>query len=209
MKGLSKNQIDKLGNAIIFLTEKIPGLSKTKLIRLLYIIEEQSVITLNRPFFDLEFQVWQAGPVPREIFVDLSNDEADIKPLLLGEYIGISVDGQNNRYIKAIRQFSDDEFSDNEIELLENIADKFGKKTAGELVNYLHRPNTLWYKLAKEHDLLRLFESKSVNSSDVEIELVKLIEGCPQKVGYYNEQKEFNKFVNFINNTSTSVYANA
>lgn len=88
----SLSEIDKIGNAIVFLAERIKPLSKTKLLKLIYLIEEYSVRTYGLPFFNLDFTVWKLGPVSRDIFVDLSSDE----PILLSKYIRKNIDVDAN-----------------------------------------------------------------------------------------------------------------
>jgi hypothetical protein len=39
----TKEVIDKLGNAMVYMARKVPGLSKTKLLKLIYLLEEVSV----------------------------------------------------------------------------------------------------------------------------------------------------------------------
>src|SRR6266700_6732546 len=130
----SKNQIEKLGNAFIFLCEKIiavgESVSKTHLLKLIFIVEEISVKKYGLPFFDLRFDVWKLGPVSKDLYYELSEE-----PTLLSEYINIkTING--NTIVEPKKAFSDDEFNDNEIALIEQISDRFLYCTAKELINY-------------------------------------------------------------------------
>ena len=78
----TKGQIDKLGNAIIFLCEKMGPLSKTKLLKLIYLVEESSVKKYGAPFFSLRFDVWKLGPVSRDLYTEITSE-----PFLLEDYI--------------------------------------------------------------------------------------------------------------------------
>src|ERR1700722_15526779 len=93
----TRNQIEKLGNALIFLCEKMisvgEAVSKTHLLKLVFIIEEISVKTYGIPFFDLRFDVWKLGPVSKDLFVELSEE-----PALLADFIYREV-RNNNTYI--------------------------------------------------------------------------------------------------------------
>lgn len=130
---LSENQIDKLGNTLIYLLENVPDVSKTKLLKLVYILDEFSIKKSGIPFLNLGYKVWQFGPVSEELFIELSDE-----PILLNGYI----QNKGNGTFKAVKPFSDDEFSDNDMELLDEIIANFGSRTATELVNYTHRKNT-------------------------------------------------------------------
>ncbi|WP_145710522.1 Panacea domain-containing protein [Chitinophaga japonensis] len=181
----TKAQIDKLGNAIVFLAGKIPSMTKTKLLKLIYIIEELSVRKYGVPFFDLKFDVWKLGPVSRDLFVELSSE-----PVLLAEYI-IREEATDTTVIKPKQQFSDDEFNDTEIKLLEEIAEKFRHSSANDLVLFTHRKHSPWYLTAQRNGLLEYFESGQMNATDVEIDLSQLLEDQPEKLLFYKDHKEF------------------
>ncbi|GAP67761.1 hypothetical protein BA6E_101205 [Bacteroidales bacterium 6E] len=191
MKTYSRSDLDKIGNAIIYLAERIPDLSKTKLLKLLYLLEETYVKKYQLPFLNLEFEVWQAGPVARDIFIDLSDE-----PNLLKEYIRIKKKSDGT-YIKPVIKFSDDEFSDNEIEMLDLIIEHFGSKTAAELVNRTHQKNSNWYAIAKSKGLLELFKEKMTNSSDEKIDLTWYLDDKGKQI--FTEQSHFNRLISHIN----------
>ena len=69
---LSKSQIDKIGNTMVYLSKNIKRLSKTKLLKLLYILDEISIKSSGIPFLNLQYKVWKYGPVSAELFIDLS-----------------------------------------------------------------------------------------------------------------------------------------
>ena len=114
LQPFSNSEIDKLCNAVVYLAERIKRLSKTKLLKLIYIIEEYAVRTYGLSFFNLDFSAWKLGPVSRDLFVDLSSDE----PVLLANYINRTI-ADSSVFITPKKAFSDDEFSDNEMDLLE------------------------------------------------------------------------------------------
>src|SRR6266542_2849953 len=191
MPGYTRDDINKIGNTIIFLAEKMQLLSKTKLLKLLYLLEEFSVKKYHAPFLDLKFEVWQAGPVAKDIFVDLSGDET----VLLKDFIKLNCDRTSGAtYISPIRGFSDDEFSDNEMALLNLVVDNYRTSSATELVKLTHRKNSPWYQIAKEHNLLEQFESGMLNSSNYQIDFLELLEGNKAGMEIYREQKEFKEF---------------
>nr|WP_295929627.1 Panacea domain-containing protein [uncultured Dyadobacter sp.] len=183
----SDSEIDKLGNAVIYLADQIQPLSKTKLLKLIYLIEEYSVRTYGLPFFNLNFSVWKLGPVSRDVFVDLSSDE----PVLLARYISKSVDTEGATYIHAQRPFADDEFSDNEIELLEHIAETFQSTTAAELIDLTHRKHSLWHIIATENGVLEYLEAGYLNSTEIPIDFSRLLEDMPLKKELYLDQLNY------------------
>jgi uncharacterized phage-associated protein len=185
----TKNQIEKLGNALIFLCEKMLAVgekvSKTYLLKLVFIIEEISVKKYGIPFFDLRFDVWKLGPVSQDLFFELSEELN-----LLADYI-VTEAINNNTYITPKKKFSDDEFSDKEISLLEEISERFKYCTANELINFTHRRESPWYKTASKNGVLELFESGKMITTNIEIKLSESIEHDEAKLALYNSHKEF------------------
>ena len=185
----TRNQIEKLGNALIFLCEKMisvgEAVSKTHLLKLVFIIEEISVKTYGIPFFDLRFDVWKLGPVSKDLFVELSEE-----PALLADFIYREV-RNNNTYIYPKKPFSDDEFSDIEMALLTKISERFLYCTAGELISVTHRKDSPWYKTAAENGVLELLESGQMTTTDIEIKLSETIEKDEKKLALYQDHKDF------------------
>ena len=187
-----KDKLEKLGNAIIYFAQKIPDLSKTKLIKLLYLLEECFLKKYHLPLLDIEFEVWQAGPVNREIFVELSDE-----PFMLKDYILKECD-EDATYIKPKQEFSDNEFSDNELEMLDFVIKSFGNKTAAELVNLTHKKSSPWYIIAERTGLLKAFDASLLNSSDIKIDLSEFYCDSKKTSEKYKDQKMFNRFAQYF-----------
>jgi uncharacterized phage-associated protein len=185
----TKNQINKLGNALIFLCQKLSPhtqVSKTHLLKLIFIIEEISIKKFGVPFFDLSYNVWKLGPVSRDLYWELTEE-----PSLLSEFIAKVSVGDGRFVISPKHEFSDDEFSDNEMELLEQVADRFKFCTANDLINFTHRKNTPWYNTAQRHGLVDALETGQINTTDIEIDLSEIIQEEEEKLALYKSHKEF------------------
>jgi uncharacterized phage-associated protein len=182
----SRADIAKLGNAIIFLAERLRPLSKTKLLKLVYLLEEASVRTHGLPFFNMRFAVWKHGPVAKDLFIELSAEE----PVLLSEYIN-RVEDNGITYVVPKLNFSDDEFSDNEIDLLDFVAETYRGYSAQQLVELTHRKHSLWYQTARETGVLEFLEKGQLNATEEEIDFIKLLEEMPEKAKMYSDQREF------------------
>ena len=102
----SEDSRQKLGNAVIYIANHTEQLSKTKLLKLLFLMEEYMVKRYHVPFMGLPFEIWQAGPVAKDIFIDLSDG-----PFLLKDFVKTEVQ-KDATYIRAIKPFCDDEFAD-------------------------------------------------------------------------------------------------
>lgn len=185
----TKNELDKLGNALIFLCQKLSPynqVSKTHLLKLIFIIEEVSIKKFGVPFFNLRFDVWKLGPVSKDLFVELSDE-----PALLFDYLTKEEVEKGRFSICPKREFSDDEFTDNEMEILEQVAERFKYCTAKELINFTHRKNSPWYNAAQKHGLVDALESGQINTTDIEIDLSEIIQEEEDKLAIYKSHKEF------------------
>lgn len=183
---LSDNQIDKVGNTIVYISEKIGVLSKTKALKLIYILDELSIKKSGIPFFNLKYKVWKFGPVSEEIFIDLSSETT-----LLKKYIERSSE-DGSTIIKPITTFNDDEFSDNDMDLLDFVINEFGNKTAKELIYYTHRKNSPWHNTASNNAVLELLESEKINNTELLIDMGSLVSHDERKKSIYNDFIESN-----------------
>ena len=179
-------QVEKIGNTVVYLSQKIPTLNKTKLLKLLYILDEISIKKTGIPFLNLKYKVWKSGPVPEELFIELSSQLNILENFIEKN----NADGVV--FIKPITDFNDDEFSLNDIELMDNIIKNFGNKSANDLKEYTHRENSPWYNTAKENNVLDLLENESINSTDFIIDMGQLIAHDDLKKEIYLEYLESN-----------------
>lgn len=171
-------QLNKIGNTAIYLSERIPNLSKTKFLKLLYILDELSIKQSGIPFLNLDYKVWKFGPVAEPIFIDLSSEMSLLAPFIKSNQKG---------HLSAKKAFKDDEFSDNDIELLDEVIKSFGNKTAKELVAYTHNEESLWNKTARENKVLNLLENETINSTNLYLNLADLVANDPRKKAIYED----------------------
>jgi uncharacterized phage-associated protein len=169
MNIFTSEKIEKLGNTIIFFLEKVSDLSKTKILKLLYLLEEAFIERYGSPMLGIDFEVWQTGPVSRDVFVELSSE-----PLLLQDHIDVECDGKS-AVIKPKKNFEDRFFTDSELEMLDFIIDRFGDLSSKQLVNFTHQAGSLWYQIAKEKGYLEAFSSGKLNSSSDKIDFSSLM----------------------------------
>lgn len=180
---LTTSDKNKLGNTVVYIASHTNNLSKTKLLKLLYFMEEYSVRRFHTPFLGLPFEVWQAGPVVKDVFIDLSET-----PVILDGFVTKQVKGDAT-YIQAAKDFCDDEFSDNDLVVMQEVLKKYGDKSAKELVGLTHQKGTLWYKVANKEHLLPLFESKMMNNSDYTIDFADELTETGKE--FYRDQIDF------------------
>jgi uncharacterized phage-associated protein len=167
---------EKIGNLLIYLAEKLKPLYHTKLIKLLYLIDEGSVRDSGVPITWLDYKVWQYGPVSPVIY------EIHYKNNCFTEYISCE-QNEYGRLINPRKKFSDDEFSKYELDLIESIIEKYKNVKAEELVEETHGKNTLW-SITKEENSIE-FDSEVAKISPYSIDLSRLVRDDEVKMDNY------------------------
>lgn len=173
---------NKIGNLLNYLSTRIPNLSMTKALKLLYLIDEGAYIRSGSPVTWLDYKVWEMGPVAEELYNELRYDQSFMQNgavINLDAFIETQqaegVKGQPQIIIHPKGNYHLDEFSAFEKELMENITDKFGSYTAKQLIGLLHEKNTLWHKYVTDNNLqlnFRVYNKKSNHTIDF-AELIK------------------------------------
>ncbi len=110
----------------------------------------------------------------------------------------VEKDPYDNKIYKAKREFNDDQFSDNDIYLLEKIKDFARHKTAKNLIDYTHEENSLWRKSAIKNGILQELESAEMNSTEYIIDFSLLFENDELLKERYLESLESLEFINHL-----------
>lgn len=177
------DQIEKIGNTVVYLAERVEHLTKTKLLKLLYIIDELSIKKSGIPALHLTYKLWKFGPVSEELFIELSSE-----PALLQKFIQKTED---TGIIRAKIAFDDAEFSDNDLALIDEVIAKFGQKSARELVHYTHRLHAPWHQTAVHYQVLELLEKEQITNTSYEVSMSSLLAHDAEKLSLYNDFLEF------------------
>lgn len=171
--GHPKDQLEKIGNAIIYLASQMNngvGLTKKSVLKLLFILEERSIKKNRLPFFNLQYAIWKFGPVAVEVHNELRHDTECFK-----DYIEQRIDHENEVTVFApIAEFNDDEFTLNDIDIMDEVISEFSNHTERELIDYTHREDSLWYKAAAKKGVLDDLLSEVLIQTDIKINFIDL-----------------------------------
>lgn len=180
--------LDKVGNLIIYLVDEIAAKYKqqlyvTKLLKLLYIIDETSVSETGVPVTGLDYGVWKMGPVAKDVYIDLVKDNSR----QLGYFAEAKKqDLRNERegaQVISVNSFDDSEFSDYDLDLVDRIIEEHGFKSPELLITRLHGEDTLWFKIVQLNGLEKLFENEY--TSPHKIDFTELLKNDPLKLTAY------------------------
>ena len=175
----SESNKNKLGNTILYIAKHAKFPYKTEILKLLFLMEERMVQQYHIPFLAIPFSVWRLGPVSVDVFEELSDG-----PILLDEFISLQLNGTGAKVITK-KEFDDEEFSDAELAMMQQIMDKYGHMNSEELIAETHKEGSLWQITALEHGLLKDFEEKRANSSNIVLDMGRKL--CPDDREFYEE----------------------
>ena len=168
---INKYQLEKLGNTLVYLANNVGEFQKTKALKLLFLLEENSIKKYGIPFFGFDFKVWQFGPVNEQVYESLNSDDLTM--------VNSFIRRVNNfpDEFEASAEFNDDEFSQNDMELLDEVVRFARHKTAKDLVRITHGKDSLWRKKAKEEGIYEKLEKSQITKTDILIDFSKLLDG--------------------------------
>ena len=154
-----KLNIERISGLIHLLAERVPKLYFTKLLKLLYIIDEIAVKETGVPVTWLKYRVWKRGPVAKYVFDEIKFYD--------GENLKDKIRIEGNEYglvLISIKKFENSEFSKYEIDLFDRVISEYGNKTSEELVEYTHKKGGLWNKVVQERKLEEKFSDEAQKS---------------------------------------------
>ena len=188
----SIHNIEKIGNLIIYLVDEIKKKYKrqlylTKLLKLLYIIDETAVKETSVPITGLTYKAWKMGPVAYDVYKDLQYEKSD----QLSFYVEAKKPkGDSNDWalINSVNKFDDSEFSDYEINLIDRVIDDYGAYDKDQLIELLHEDGSLWKQVVDENHLQKIFETE--NTSQYKIDLSLLLAGDKHKLELFRNAQD-------------------
>ncbi len=189
---------EKIGNLLLYLAQQIPQLYLTKLLKIIYIIDETAVREIGVPVTWLDYQVWKLGPVPRDIYDELRHNKPTVyqsETFSLSKYVRIEQksnpkqDQGESFAILPNGVFDDGEFNDYEIELINKIIKTYKNLNSTQIVQELHEQGTLWEKIVSSNQLERNFQLESSRSNHI-IDFTDLLEEDTHKSMAYKTAYE-------------------
>jgi len=164
---------------MILLAERCKPLYHTKLLKLLYLIDEESTKKTGTPITWLDYNVWQFGPVAEDVY--FSKVEGYNK---FSEFVRFCLVSDNKYIIRPVSKFDDSEFSDGDLKIIEKVIEKYGNLNTKQLVDVTHSKNSLWEKTKKTNKVQFSGQNKT---SPINLNFTELLaEDGFKKTIYYN-----------------------
>lgn len=143
---------EKLINTILYFAKNTKKCGITKLMKLLYFLDFTHFKQTGKSVTDLDYFAWNFGPVPVEVWEEMSNGMGDD----LGGKVAVTPIKLENEVVfqlikaKARKKFDSKHFTKREIKLLEQTAEIFKEADAEQMIMVSHLPNDPWDKTLKE-----------------------------------------------------------
>lgn len=151
---LNQHHREKLIQAAIFFIQNTQSCQKTKLLKLLYLLDFEHYQQVGRTVTGLKYQAWEKGPVAPAVYEEIEAPSDDWQQHI--EVIFNPTGYQNATPtwdLKAKTDFDPSLFSKRELILLEEIARKYRYATAESLIRLCHDTapwNIPWKKAWEE-----------------------------------------------------------
>ncbi|MBI3370530.1 MAG: SocA family protein [Betaproteobacteria bacterium] len=141
---------EKLINAILFFAERVGGLGKIKLFKLLYLLDFGHFRETGRSVSGMEYRAWKMGPVPAELVQVWDDLDADIAAAI--EIRPEKVYDCVRENVIAKRAFDDSHFSARETRILASLAERFREDLSEKLIDVTHDENGAWAKVWRNRE---------------------------------------------------------
>jgi len=175
--GLQANK-ELIGQLMVLIANRYKPLYHTKLLKLLYIIDEESTIRTGAPITWLTYHAWRYGPVAEDVY-----HSKQVGYNKFNQYVKFVHAGENKCIVKPVAGFSDAEFTDTDLNIIHEVLEKYGHLSTKELVGITHADGSLWDRTVKRANI---HFSENNKTSDVSLDFVELIQNDGfKKTVYY------------------------
>ncbi|MBI2506444.1 MAG: SocA family protein [Candidatus Latescibacteria bacterium] len=136
---LNQYHNEKTIHAAIFFMENTQGCKKTKLLKLLYILDFEHYRQIGRTVTGLKYEAWEGGPVAPEIFTQFRAPSGDWEAHIEITHDPAGFQKATSTWTPRPKAAFDPQFfSKRELALLQDIANRYKSTTATALVNLCH-----------------------------------------------------------------------
>lgn len=141
---VSRNR-EKLINAIVFFAANTRYCGKTKLFKLLYLLDFQHFRATGRSVTGMQYRAWKHGPVPFELVQEWDEFEPDLAAAI--EIVPEPVFDYDRLRIEASAPFDDRHFTKRELKLMQELAARYRDEMTRPLIGLTHEERGPWDKI--------------------------------------------------------------
>lgn len=142
---LISHEREKLLNAVIYFAKNTQACGKTKILKLLYLLDFEHFKQTGRSVTGLKYYAWRMGPVPVDLYEELDNPEEDFADH--ARVVSVQAGDWERKEVMPLRDFDPSNFSKRELRLMEQLAETYRESAATAMVNVTHAENDAWNKV--------------------------------------------------------------
>lgn len=136
---------EKLVQAIIFFARNTKHCGKTKLFKLLYLLDFHHFRATGRSVTGLDYRAWQLGPVPFQLVQEWDAFEPDLAAAI--KIVPEQVFDYDRLRVEAKVPFDGRHFTKRELTLMEELAARHREELTKPLVGLTHEERGPWDKI--------------------------------------------------------------
>lgn len=136
---------EKLVNAIVFFARNTQYCGKTRLFKLLYLLDFHHFRETGRGVTGLEYHAWKNGPVPFALVQEWDDLEADLAAAV--DIVPERVIDYDRQRVDAKVAFEDSHFSKRELRLMQELAHRHHDEMTKPLIGLTHEERGPWDKI--------------------------------------------------------------
>lgn len=138
----------RLVNSIVFFAQNTNICGKTKLFKLLYLLDFSHYSKTGKSVTGSEYQAWQLGPVPASLMAEWTEFEQDLAESIRVERERFP-DGtiRDSVRVNAGIVFDDSDFTPRQIAIMRDLAARYRDANANDMVDVTHSPDGAWHQI--------------------------------------------------------------
>jgi uncharacterized phage-associated protein len=176
----------KLLNAIVFFALNTQNCSKTKLFKLLFLLDFEHFKATGRSVTGLKYHALPMGPVPLETFSEFDEPREDFTATV--QIVPENYHGYLRQLVVPRKEFQSDCFTRRERKLLEEISGTYRTQNASEMVEVTHAEGGVWDQV---------YNNKAGLGDEIPYELAMV--GLPDEDAIVSAAVERREFISLVN----------
>lgn len=173
----------KNGILLAYISNKILNIHLRKLLKIVYLIDEYFMYMRGFPLTWFDYYAWAKGPVAPEVYAIKENAFSDFVSLKRDENGKCIVNSLQPHEFLIYKEMN--EFSESEISAIDKLLADFKDKSADELSDITHVPESLWSRIVVQNRIS--FEAQK--TSDFQIPLSMLFEDGDYRIEVFEDAK--------------------
>lgn len=134
-------------NALIYFSENVTNLSKTKYYKLLNYLDFTHFRQTGRSVTGLEYFAYPRGPLPKALSEEWDNPQQDFNQHLQTTTKTFPNSDKISHILEPQKKFEDSIFTPFELKIMEDLAQKYFAHTAEEMSNDSHFKTGPWHEI--------------------------------------------------------------